>query len=175
MIVVTWTKADSEKWERNGNSKDMLEVIRRVKQSKTQGGEKGHSWRQAAQVWGGWHGDAQFRLVHVQIKPRGTQVFHGTWIVAMGCCGWHRTCQEHDVEGQNLSKFDRLYLPTKTNEKYGDRFPLFFGKKSKGVFYSQPVERGTQQIHASRTVPSPMRSPGVYTRQRLSWSGVGAE
>jgi len=30
--------------------------------------KQGHSWRQAAQVWGGWHGDAQFRLVHVRVS-----------------------------------------------------------------------------------------------------------
>ena len=30
--------------------------------------KQGHSLRQAAQVWGGWHGDAQFRLVHVRVS-----------------------------------------------------------------------------------------------------------
>lgn len=45
-----------------------------------------------------------------------------------------------------------------------------FWRKQKGGFNSQPVARGTQYPHASRTVHThipAMRSPGAYIRQGL--------
>lgn len=70
MIVVTWTKAGAVRMERNGNSKDMLEVIRSSQTKCDQEEEIGPFMKAGSTSLGGWHGDAQFRLVHVQIKLR---------------------------------------------------------------------------------------------------------
>lgn len=62
-------KGSTVRMEKSGNSKDILEVIRNSQTKVWPGGEKqGHSWRQAAQVWEGWHGGAQFRLVPVRLN-----------------------------------------------------------------------------------------------------------
>ena len=141
-----------------------------VKQSATRRREIGPFMKAGSTSLGrmAWRCTVQIGSCSNKPPDGGTQVFHGTWIVAVGCYGWHRTRQEHDVEGQNLSKFDRLYLPTKTNEKYGDRFPLYLEKIKRCVLFSASGEGNTVDSCLKNCAFPHEKSRGLYKAMALS-------